>query len=430
MKTVKWTLCLTMICAATFALQMPAFAADTDALVVDESGKVGIGTTTPGAKLHLQFPNEGYAAYPDGIVIDYPDGYPNSPSGAAIRVNLQNYSAPNRDLMHLTSKGLSKFCVQADGSVGIGTADPAAALDIRTGILPIRFYRSGGAGAGILTIDNRMAGSGSDMVYQPDPDGAGVGGHAFYVDNGSSNVFAMGIDRNGNLGIGTTSPGAKLHINGSVRGDQAGALKIDTGNGYVSIGPRNASWAHFYTDREKYYFNKEIRVDSGNIGSYNENLNLRTSSTNRITVLASNGNVGIGTTSPSQRLHVAGNVYVDNLINCYNLRVRYEQPADFVFEEDYDLPDLSDVKAFIQKNKHLPEIPPGAEMQANGVSVSDMLTKHLQKIEELTLYMIDLKSDNTKLQSENGDLRTLVHHLEERLSKLETRTLNIDEMNN
>ena len=49
MKTVKWTLCLTMILAATFAYQMSAFAADTDALVVDDTGNVGIGTTTPGA---------------------------------------------------------------------------------------------------------------------------------------------------------------------------------------------------------------------------------------------------------------------------------------------------------------------------------------------------------------------------------------------
>lgn len=239
----------------------------------------------------------------------------------------------------------------------------------------------------------------------------------------------MRIDSSGNVGIGTTSPGAKLHINGSVRGDQYGALKIDTGNGYLIAGPTNTQAMHFSTDRPYFHFNTGIRVSSGNIGSSLGTLTLNTGDTPQITV-KSTGNVGIGTTYPSTKLHVHGAVYVKDSINCYKLTTRYIDGADFVFEEDYDLPDLNEVKTFIQKNKHLPEIPPADEMQANGVSVSDMLTKHLQKIEELTLYMIDLKSGNTKLQSENEDLRALVQRLEERLSKLETRTRDINKMSN
>lgn len=421
MKTVKWTLCLTMICAATFAYQISAIAANTDAMVVDEAGNVGIGTTTPGAKLHLQFPNEGSVAHPDGIVIDYPDGYPNSPSGAAIRVNLQKYSAPHRDLIHLTSEGLSKFCVQADGSVGIGTDTPEATLDVKGNTLLNRLEIKSGGDA-----DIRVTNANDGNYWELNTRNSG---RFDIVREGLGNVVSL--NKSGMVGIGTTSPGAKLHINGSVRGHQNGALRIDTGNGYVSIGPRNANWTHFYTDRAKYYFDKEIRVNSGNIGSYNGNLNLRTLGTNRITVLSSSGNVGIGTESPSQKLHVEGGVWVKDTISCYNIRTRLPDiDADFVFEEDYDLRDLSEVKAFIQKNKHLPEIPSAAEMLANGISVPEMLKKHLQKIEELTLYMIDLKSDNAKLQSENGDLRAVVHRLEERLSKLETQTLDIDEINN
>jgi hypothetical protein len=52
-KTVKWTFCLIMVCAMVVAIQTPVLAADTDALVVDEHGNVGIGTISPEAKLHI-----------------------------------------------------------------------------------------------------------------------------------------------------------------------------------------------------------------------------------------------------------------------------------------------------------------------------------------------------------------------------------------
>ena len=108
-----------------------------------------------------------------------------------------------------------------------------------------------------------------------------------------------------NVGIGIM-PQTKLHVNGSVRGNQNGALRIDSGNGWVDVGAKNSSEANLDTDRLKFVINKELRVDSGYIGSYNENLFLRTSGATRMTILNSNGNVGIGTVGPSHPLTVAG----------------------------------------------------------------------------------------------------------------------------
>jgi hypothetical protein len=143
------------------------------------------------------------------------------------------------------------------------------------------------------------------------------------------------------------------------------------------------------------------------------------------------GNVGIGTATPTKKLHVDGDVYVRKSIDCYDITVRNPAGgADFVFEENYNLLSLTQLQTFIEENGHLPDIPSAAAMQADGISVPKMITKHLQKIEELTLYMIDLKSDNTKLQSENKDLRAMVQLLEDRLSNLESHTLTIAEMNN
>lgn len=62
--------------------------------------------------------------------------------------------------------------------------------------------------------------------------------------------------------------------------------------------------------------------------------------------------------------------------------------ADFVFAEDYQLRSLSEVKAFIEENKHLPEIKSAQEMQEEGVSISELQKQLLQKIEELTLYIL------------------------------------------
>ena len=87
--------------------------------------------------------------------------------------------------------------------------------------------------------------------------------------------------------------------------DTPSYLNITTDSGYVRVGAQNTSWAHFYTDRARYYFNKKVIVDEGIIGSYNEDLTLVTDQTEtRVTIKATDGNVGIGTTSPAAQLHV------------------------------------------------------------------------------------------------------------------------------
>ncbi|MBN2521734.1 MAG: hypothetical protein JXB24_00590, partial [Bacteroidales bacterium] len=93
----------------------------------------------------------------------------------------------------------------------------------------------------------------------------------------------------------------------SIRGDQSGALRINSGNGYIDIGAKNTANAHLVTDRNRFYFNKEIWVNSGKIGSYDEHLSLHTAGSTKMT-LTTEGNVGIGTTSPTSKLHVIGDI--------------------------------------------------------------------------------------------------------------------------
>lgn len=103
------------------------------------------------------------------------------------------------------------------------------------------------------------------------------------------------------------------------------------------------------------------------------------------------GNIGIGTDNPQSKLDVQGKIIADEV------EIKVNKGADFVFESDYNLPTLSEVENHIKENKHLLDIPSEKEMIENGVNVNEMQIKLLQKIEELTLYIIELdKKDKEK----------------------------------
>jgi hypothetical protein len=84
------------------------------------------------------------------------------------------------------------------------------------------------------------------------------------------------------------------------------ALKIQTPTGYIEVGSKNTSHCHFYTDRSNFYFNTELRVDTGKIGSYNEDLNL-----NRAGSSSARLRITSGTTFSDQAFNVAGDLSVN-----------------------------------------------------------------------------------------------------------------------
>lgn len=107
-----------------------------------------------------------------------------------------------------------------------------------------------------------------------------------------------------------------------------------------------------------------------------------------------NGRVGINTSNPQYTLDVKGT------IRAAEIKVEsVDNFADFVFEKNYKLPDLKEVHQFIQKNGHLSGIPSAAEVKENGMSLVDMQIKLLQKIEELTLYIIKQEEKIKELES-------------------------------
>ncbi len=287
----------------------------------------------------------------------------------------------------------------SSGNVGIGTTSPTDLLHVGTvGYSSQQFMKFTSSGVHISRY--LPAPSGTSAILK-----GGTGGGTAWImnviDHDHFSLTVNGSERmrvkdNGNFGIGTTSPSEKLHVNGSIRGNQSGAVRVSTGYGYMDIGPKNTNWAHFNTDRARYYFDKEIRVNEGLIGSYDENLQLRTSGTTRITVLNSNGNVGIGTTTPDNELDVLGTIRAEEVV------VQPSGWSDYVFEKDYYLMPLAELEAFIEKNGHLPGIPSALDVEANGIKVAEMNEKLLLKIEELILHTIAQQKLIEELQLKLG----------------------------
>jgi hypothetical protein len=110
-------------------------------------------------------------------------------------------------------------------------------------------------------------------------------------------------------------------------------------------------------------------------------------------MLKGNGNVGVGTINPDSRLTVNGR------IKCEEVVVIVDVPADYVFNLDYKLMPLSEVGKYIKENKHLPNVPSAEEIKQNGWQVGEMNNKLLEKVEELTLYLLELKNENEALKA-------------------------------
>ena len=116
--------------------------------------------------------------------------------------------------------------------------------------------------------------------------------------------------------------------------------------------------------------------------------------THAVAKLNISGTVGIGTpASADYKLAVNGTIHSREV----KVDLGFSPWPDYVFKDGYVLPGMDTLKAYINKYKHLPEIPSEAEVAKDGLSLGDMNAKLLKKIEELTLYMIDLKSSNDEL---------------------------------
>jgi hypothetical protein len=111
------------------------------------------------------------------------------------------------------------------------------------------------------------------------------------------------------------------------------------------------------------------------------------------------GNLGIGVSTPTERLAVKGN------IRAQEVKVEITDWPDYVFDQKYILPSLDSVDLYIKEKGHLPGIPSAAEVARNGISLGKMNASLLKKIEELTLYLLEFKEESKQLKAELNSLK-------------------------
>ena len=124
-----------------------------------------------------------------------------------------------------------------------------------------------------------------------------------------------------------------------------------------------------------------------------------TNGNRRVILVPNGGRVGIGVTNPDASLTVKGNIHAREVRVDLNGVIA----PDYVFKADYALRTLEEVDAYVKENSHLPEIPSAAEMESEGIELKEMNLKLLQKIEELTLYTIELNKRIKALEVDKSD---------------------------
>lgn len=220
----------------------------------------------------------------------------------------------------------------------------------------------------------------------------------------------MTISKGGNVGIGTTNPQSNLEVqsSGSNYNNNPTLIVKDVSNrGTMLLESATDNPTDFvFKNNNRFSWVMSTRSSS-------ENYALRiypsingTSWSNPTMTFHTSGSVGIGTTNPDLNFKLS----VNGAIRSKEVKVEANW-SDFVFEDDYELRNLEEVEEHIKEKGHLPEIPSEAEVTQNGINLGEMDAKLLQKIEELTLYIIDINKQ-LKSQSER------VEQLEQKNSEL------------
>jgi len=198
------------------------------------------------------------------------------------------------------------------------------------------------------------------------------------VAYGQTNTFPP----SGNVGIGTVSP-----ILGSL------TIAAPDKNTLSAIAIRQNNNTAFGFD-----FGLDQAVDGcGYLFAINgiKKVGLMRFDRNNYTVTFNGGNVGIGTDTPREKLSVNGK------IRAHEIKVETANWPDYVFAKDYQLPSLKETEKHILEKGHLEGIPSAEEVKSNGINVGEMNAKLLQKIEELTLLMIQL---NKKVEQQSATI--------------------------
>jgi hypothetical protein len=268
------------------------------------------------------------------------------------------------------------------GNVSIGSTIPNDKLDLANGGIRLQRISSpltGGTIFGQVFQLQNLVGTLDGLVYQADL-------HQFRNYDGTPE-FTI---NNGFIGIGTANPSDKL----------------DVANGGIRLQRISSSLSGGSTFGQIFELQNLSGTSDGIV--YQADLHQFRNYDGTPEVTINGGNVLVGKISQintSYKLDVNGSIRSNEV-------VVNTTGADFVFQDSYKLRSLNEIERYVKENGHLPDIQSADEMKKNGLELGKINMKLLQKIEELTLYMIDFKKEMDKMKEENQKLRNKIVELE------------------
>ena len=335
----------------------------TPRLVILPDGNVGIGTISPNINYKLDvrgdIRNEGDINIEDGFL---------KLSNTTDAVNWTMQYSTSTDRLLFLHQGQERITFQNGGNVGIGTVSPIDKLEVYDGNIT-QNNTNGTFRLQANSIDKGFMQLSGDNVRIGTYSTNNLGNLIFRVNGGDR----MTINSAGNTSIaGNASVSGTTTLNG----------KLTVNEGFEAIHVEgNDPAINFF----------EANDQRGYIWMIDDNMNIGTSNANsRINMVTSQVTIGTSIATPSTyKLGVGGRII------CEELKVKLQSAGwpDYVFAKNYKLKPLEEVEKFIKLNNHLPNIPSAQVIDKEGLEVGEMQRRMMGKIEELTLYIIDLKKE-------------------------------------
>jgi hypothetical protein len=268
--------------------------------------------------------------------------------------------------------------ITTTNSVGIGTTSPIAKLDVNgaqrlngdlTFAADVTAYFIHGPGNGGAIRIRSNIGNANDRNVQ-------LGS----IDNNGTWTSFMTVDQTGYVGIGTTAPLTPLDIKLTTNQHVQFVANLNGGypglSGIVCLNDANSGYTPLGFFASNYYFG--------------------------------GGNVGIGTTDTKGYTFAVNGTTIAT-----SMTVKaYANWPDYVFKPTYRLASLTEVKTYIDQNHHLPNVPSAADVEKNGLNLGEMNKVLVQKVEELTLYLIEKDKEQTELKETIKKLAQRIQVLE------------------
>ncbi|MFC1478753.1 hypothetical protein ACFL57_04770 [Candidatus Margulisiibacteriota bacterium] len=359
---------------------------NTEAMRIDENGNVGIGTTEPGTKkLYVngdQFVSGEHRVSGNLFVRNYLDStiapftIDRNKDGARQQFRYLNADTTNEIGMTFWGDGSTELWIGSN-------------LD------------STGAGHSNITQANSAGPSWVGRFNASNTDTFRIG--RIVAGGGGTVDDLLTVDPSGNVGIGTTDPGAKLDVADTSAGE---LLTLRNTDGNYGI--------HFMVNDAADSLGYGLAGLSGIRTASNEHFAIITGGTPvpRL-IVEDTGNVGIGTVAPSTELEVIGTVSA-------NAYYADGAPADYVFEADYDLKSIEEQAAFMWANKHLPALK-GTEELGGKINIAERLEQAVEELEKAHVYIEQMNKSDIELKAENISIKAEIAELKAEIEALKNR---------